>query len=88
MCSSYSSAFLLTDAGGQKQEYKNKSIGQGVQPFLEIEGGSGEKQIDRIADSPFEIVSGQTEIIFQMSYNRFDRATASEVFSGFAFGIF
>jgi hypothetical protein len=52
MCSSYSSAFLLTDAGGQKQEYKNKSIGQGVQPFLEIESGSGEKQIDRIADSP------------------------------------
>ena len=42
----------------RNREWRNNSLSYGVQPFLKIEGGSGEEQIDGIADVPFEIVSG------------------------------
>ena len=79
---------FLTWQPAKKQKNKKQSLSHCVQPFLKIEGGSGEEQVDGIADCAFEKVSGQPETMLQMPYDWFDCAAASEVFPGFAFVVF
>ena len=49
----------------QEIKHKKEPLGQGIHPFLEIEGGSGEQKVDNIADCSLEIVPGQTKSVFQ-----------------------
>lgn len=63
-------------------------MGRSPHPFLEIEGSSGQEQIDCITNCAFEIVAGHAKVMFQMAYDWFNGATPAKILASLAFEVF